>query len=58
MKTKPWYKSRIIWVGVLSVAAAVIGAIDSGVSWEQVTLAGIGSALLFLRPNTESKLTK
>lgn len=48
---KPWYKSRTIWLGVLSIAAAVVTALVPvvGPITSAAILAGVGAANIALR---------
>jgi uncharacterized membrane-anchored protein len=58
-QSKPWYLSKLIWLGVLSMATAGLTAsleVDS--NWQTIALAVIGAAIVGLRATTEKKLTR
>lgn len=48
---KPWYTSRTIWLGVLSIAAAVVTALIPvvGPITSAAILGGVGAANIALR---------
>jgi hypothetical protein len=47
---KPWYASRTIWLGVLSVAAAVVSSlVEINPTVTSAILAGIGAAVIAIR---------
>jgi len=47
---KRWYQSRTIWVGVLTVIAAVVSALAlPSAGWREAVLAGLGAVMVVLR---------
>ena len=57
-ESKHWLLSRLMFVGYLQIAHAVFEAINNGLGWKEVAMAGIGVAIVVLRPLTTKKLTK
>lgn len=48
--SKPWWKSRTVWLGVLTVAGAILTAVlPAGPIWSAALLAGVGSLNVALR---------
>lgn len=66
MQTKPWYKSRLIAVGLLEIVGAGIAAAMQVLAEETdlqtiiltIAFAVVGSATMFLRADTTKGLTK
>lgn len=55
---KKWYLSRLMLVGYLEIGLAVLEALENGATWKAAIMAGIGVAIVVLRPLTTKKLTK
>lgn len=48
--SKPWYKSKTIWLGVLSVVTAVVSTLtDLNPTITSAILAGVGAAAIAIR---------
>ena len=53
---KPWYKSRTIWLGVGTIAAAVVSSLVAGGTWKEGVLAAIGALNIFVRTQTSKPI--
>lgn len=58
MTIKNWYKSRIIWLGMLSVVSAALTTIIQGATWQQAVLAAVGALNILLRTQTDSTIKR
>lgn len=60
MGTKPWYQSKILWLGVL--VALLEGAkafgVETGIAIPSGIIAALGGIIAFLRTTSNSTLTK
>lgn len=57
MNNKPWYKSHIIWVAILTGVSGAIGVIASAhpdISWIAMAQSVV---LMFMRYNTNSTIS-
>jgi hypothetical protein len=50
---KSWYESKTIWLGLATIAIAVVSAVAGGAGWQDAVLAAIGAANIFLRTQTD-----
>jgi len=50
---KSWYVSKTIWLGVATIATAVVSAVGGGAGWQEAVLAAIGAVNIFLRTQTD-----
>ncbi|HPM53155.1 MAG TPA: hypothetical protein PK282_13075, partial [Rhodoglobus sp.] len=55
---KSWYESKTIWLGVATIATAVVSALVGGAGWQEAVLAAIGAANVYLRTQTEKPVSK
>jgi hypothetical protein len=55
---KSWYESRTIWLGLATIATAVVSAVAGGAGWQQAILAAVGAANIFLRTQTDKPVGK
>ena len=55
---KSWYESKTIWLGVATIATAVVSALVGGAGWQEAVIAAIGAANVYLRTQTEKPLNK
>jgi hypothetical protein len=55
---KHWYESKTIWLGLGTIATAVISAVAGGGGWQEAVLAAIGAANIFIRTQTDKPITK
>ena len=55
---KSWYKSKTIWLGLLTIVTAAVSALTGGAGWHDAALAGIGAANIFLRTQTDKPVGK
>ncbi len=55
---KRWYESKTIWLGLGSIATAVISAVASGAGWQEAAIAAIGAANIFIRTQTDKPIAK
>jgi len=55
---KSWYKSKTIWVAIISVSIAGLEAYQNGATGAAIALAVLGAALFVIRPGTDQKLIK
>ncbi len=53
---KRWYESKTIWLGLGTIATAVISAVAGG-GWQEAVLAAIGAANIFIRILAPQKTT-
>lgn len=55
---KRWYESKTIWLGLGTIATAVISAVAGGGGWQEAVLAAIGAANIFIRTQTDKPIAK
>ena len=55
---KSWYESKTIWLGLATIATAVVSAVAGGAGWQQEVLAAVGAANIFLRTQTDKPVGK
>jgi len=55
---KSWYESKTIWLGVATIATAVVSALVGGAGWQEAVLAAIGAANVYLRTQTDKPVSK
>jgi hypothetical protein len=56
---KPWYKSKLLWLGVLEMAGAgLLASLEADATWQSIILAVVGVATVALRTTTTKQLTK
>ncbi|MFZ5784924.1 MAG: hypothetical protein ACOY3Y_00650 [Acidobacteriota bacterium] len=55
---KSWYESKTIWLGLATIATAVVSAVAGGAGWQQAILAAVGAANIFLRTQTDRPVGK
>jgi hypothetical protein len=55
---KSWYESKTIWLGLATIATAVVSAVAGGAGWQQAILAAVGAANFFLRTQTDKPVGK
>ena len=58
-ETEKWYESRLLWVGVLEIASAIVAKYYAGASTE-ILVTGVltGLVTVMLRLNTKKGVTK
>lgn len=49
---KSWYKSKTIWLGLGTIATAVVTALLQGAGWEEGVMAAVGALGIILRAKT------
>jgi hypothetical protein len=50
---KHWYRSKTIWLGVLTIAMSGLTAAQEGASWQQIAIGCVGAAIILLRTVTD-----
>jgi len=55
---KSWYTSKTIWLGIATIATAVVSAVAGGAGWQEAALAALGAANIFLRTQTDKPVGK
>ncbi|MCK5608487.1 hypothetical protein KAR91_41785 [Candidatus Pacearchaeota archaeon] len=59
MQTKPWYQSRLLWVGAIQLMTAALNAsLENGATWVTITLSVLGVATVVLRTQTTTRLSR
>jgi hypothetical protein len=57
--TKSWYKSKLLWLGVIQfLGAGLLASMEADASWQSIALAAFGVITAALRANTTKQLTK
>lgn len=49
---KNWYESKTIWLGIGTIATAIVSALLGGADWPEAVLAGVGATNIVLRSRT------
>jgi hypothetical protein len=57
-EVKEWWKSKTIQLGAITFAMAALDALQSGVGWRQVVMAGVGALSIYLRTVTTQAVGK
>ena len=55
---KRWYESKTIWLGLATIATAVVSAVAGGAGWQEAVIAAIGAANIFVRTQTGKPIGK
>ena len=55
---KRWYESKTIWLGLTTIATAVMSAVAGGAGWQEAVIAAIGAVNIFIRTQTEKPIAK
>ncbi|HQG03891.1 MAG TPA: hypothetical protein PK838_06165 [Thermoleophilia bacterium] len=55
---KSWYESKTIWLGLATIATAVVSAVAGGAGWKEAVIAAVGAANIFLRTQTDKPVGK
>lgn len=55
---KRWYESKTIWLGLATIATAVLSAVAGGAGWQEAVIAAIGAANIYVRTQTDKPITK
>ncbi len=56
---KKWYESRLVWLGTLSiVGAGITASMEAGATWQTISIAIIGAAVIVLRIKTDKSINR
>jgi len=57
MTTKPWFKSRLLWLGVTAVMTAAVNWLATGdTDPRNLAIGALGALVVILRPLTTTRL--
>ena len=49
---------KTIWLGLATIATAVLSAVAGGAGWQEAVIAAIGAANIYVRTQTDKPITK
>lgn len=55
---KKWYQSKTIWFGIATMLSAALSALSDGGSMQEVIIAAVGAANVYLRTKTNQSVLR
>ena len=57
-KRRSLWRSKTIWLGLATIATAVMSAVVGGAGWQEAVIAAIGAVNIFIRTQTDKPIAK